>query len=79
MSEHTSEPDAIMECGCQVWANDAGILIRYCPTHAAAPDLLVACEEASEWLAEHVARPEALRVCRVLESAIRNAKKVVQP
>jgi len=37
-------------------------------------ELLAACEEASEWLAEHVARPETLRLCRVLEAAIRNAK-----
>ena len=36
----------LVDCGCEttVWGDHSGVEIEYCDEHAAAPDLLAACE-----------------------------------
>jgi hypothetical protein len=49
-------PYAMPSCGCA--ADLATLRIRYCPLHAAAPEMRLALVDADEWLRARHGQPE---------------------
>ncbi|KKN81095.1 hypothetical protein LCGC14_0323140 [marine sediment metagenome] len=45
------EPAVPAKCGCEL----RGLAVVLCPLHAAAPDLLAACEDADIWFDQNMA------------------------
>ena len=40
-----SRQEQVDDCGCVLERNEIGLHMKECPLHAAAPDLLAACEQ----------------------------------